>query len=305
MKRKVIQIAESTQLVSLPRKWCLQQGIRKGDELNVEISGPSIIVSTSAAPSVEKVEIKLKDYGVLASRCIHSLYKKGVDEILVHFDSPTDVSIIQNSLQNETVGYEIVEHTDKHCLIKNVSGQIEGFDPLLRRTFLLTITLAEDGYAAIEAKNPEKLRNVISLEASNNRLTTMCRRSLNKFGSDVFTKTGPIYYIVEALEKIADQYKYLYTFLMKSNLQKQKISPKILAMLADTNAMFKLYYEVFYKLDQDKVAKMGTMRKRMVQQWYEMMPKVKNTAECQVLHNSIVIMQKLFDLLGPYLVLKL
>lgn len=305
MKRKVIQIAESTQLVSLPRKWCIQQGIRKGDELNVEIAGPSIIVNTSSAPSVEKVEISLKDYGSLASRCIHSLYKKGVDEILVRFDSPNDISIIQNSLQNETVGYEIIEHTDKHCLIKNVSGQIEGFDSLLRRTFLLTITLAEDGYQAIEDKNLEKLRNVISLEASNNRLTTMCRRSLNKFGSSVFTKIGPIYYIVEALEKIADQYKYLYTYLIKLNMQKHKISPKALSILADTNAMFKLYYEVFYKLDQEKIAKMGSMRKKIIQQWYELMSKAKNPAELQVLHNSVIIMQKIFDLIGPYLVLKL
>jgi phosphate uptake regulator len=305
MKRKVIQIADSTQLVSLPRKWCVQQGIKKGDELNVEIAGPTIVVNTSASPSVEKVEIRLKDYGTLASRCIHSLYKKGVDEILVHFDSPGDISIIQDSLKNETVGFEIVEHTDKHCLIKNVSGQIEGFDSLLRRTFLLTITLAEDGYHAIGSKNFDKLKNVISLEESNNRLTTMCRRSLNKFGSEEFKKIGPIYYIVEALEKIADQYKYLYIYLMKLNLNKNRINPKALSILADTNAMFKLYYEVFYKLDQDKIAEMGSMRKKIIQQWYELMSKVKTPADCQVLHNSIIIMQKIFDLIGPYLVLKL
>ncbi len=305
MKRKVIQIADSTQLVSLPRKWCVQQGIKKGDELNVEAVGPTIIVSSGSVPSVERVEIKLKDYGVLASRCIHSLYKKGVDEILVHFDSPNDISIIQNSLQNETVGYEIVENTDKHCLIKNVSGQIEGFDSLLRRTFLLTLTLAEDGYNAIQSKNVEKLRNVISLEASNNRLTTMCRRSLNKFGSDIYTKIGPIYFIVEALEKIADRYKYLYAYLVKSNLQKTKVNPKVLEMLEDTNEMFKMFYEVFYKLDQEKIAKMGVMRKKMIQQWYDTVSKAKNPADVQVLHNSLIIMQKVFDLIGPFLVLKL
>ena len=37
MKRKVIQIAESTQLVSLPRKWALANNIRRGDELEVTV----------------------------------------------------------------------------------------------------------------------------------------------------------------------------------------------------------------------------------------------------------------------------
>ena len=34
MKRKVIQIANSTQLISLPRKWSQKYGVKKGDEIN-------------------------------------------------------------------------------------------------------------------------------------------------------------------------------------------------------------------------------------------------------------------------------
>jgi len=39
MKRRVIQIADSTQLVSLSRKWAIQRGIKKGDELEVKEEG--------------------------------------------------------------------------------------------------------------------------------------------------------------------------------------------------------------------------------------------------------------------------
>ena len=46
MKRKVIQIAESTQLVSLPRKWALKYGVKKGDEVDVLEEGNKIVVST-------------------------------------------------------------------------------------------------------------------------------------------------------------------------------------------------------------------------------------------------------------------
>ena len=33
MKRRVIQIGNSTQLISLPRKWAQQFGVKKGDEI--------------------------------------------------------------------------------------------------------------------------------------------------------------------------------------------------------------------------------------------------------------------------------
>ena len=52
MKRKVIQIADSTQLISLPRKWALKYGIKKGDELDVEEQGSNVLVSTSRDLSV-------------------------------------------------------------------------------------------------------------------------------------------------------------------------------------------------------------------------------------------------------------
>ena len=39
MRRKVIQIAGSTQLISLPRKWAIRQGIEKGEELNIDEQG--------------------------------------------------------------------------------------------------------------------------------------------------------------------------------------------------------------------------------------------------------------------------
>ena len=46
IKRRVIQIANSTQLISLPRKWTIQHNIKKGDELDVQEDGSKIILST-------------------------------------------------------------------------------------------------------------------------------------------------------------------------------------------------------------------------------------------------------------------
>jgi len=45
MRRKVIQIAGSTKIISLPNKWCKEFNINKGDEINVNIDGGTIHVN--------------------------------------------------------------------------------------------------------------------------------------------------------------------------------------------------------------------------------------------------------------------
>ena len=57
IKRKVIQIANSTQLISLPRKWSQQYGINKGDEVNVDEQRSKIIISIEKAAELKSVEI--------------------------------------------------------------------------------------------------------------------------------------------------------------------------------------------------------------------------------------------------------
>ena len=57
IKRRVIQIANSTQLISLPRKWTQKYNIRKGDELEVEEDGDRILVHTETVPNTKEIEV--------------------------------------------------------------------------------------------------------------------------------------------------------------------------------------------------------------------------------------------------------
>ena len=60
MRRKVIQIANSTQLISLPRKWSLQFNIKKGDELEVEEQGSKLsIAAKEQATNLSTVEVNV------------------------------------------------------------------------------------------------------------------------------------------------------------------------------------------------------------------------------------------------------
>ena len=73
MKRKVIQIAGSTQLVSLPRKWAKEHNVRKGDEVDVQENGNTVIVTVGNLNMVEKAEIDITNLKTMIPRYIHAM----------------------------------------------------------------------------------------------------------------------------------------------------------------------------------------------------------------------------------------
>lgn len=301
MRRKVIQIAESTQLVSLPRKWCKKLNLKKGDELEIQEKGNQLIVSTQGNKETARVELDVTHLEPMTARFIHAMYKRGIDEIKCNFDKQSELEFVQKALGKETVGYEIVEQGKNYCVIKNVSGDLEEFDPILRRIFLLLISMAEEGLQAIKAKDNATLKTLIPMEESNNRFTTTCRRYLNKKGHESAAAVGPLYYIIEDLENLADQYKYLYKFLSSKDLKKFKISEPTLKYFEKTTQLIHKYYDFFYKPDKEKVAEIGKMRKDLIKEWYSMLNKMKEPADVVICQNMLTVIQKIFNLTGPYL----
>ena len=303
MKRKVIQIANSTQLVSLPRKWAKIHDIKKSDELDVEIQGNKVIVSTEKDVEQEPTFLNVKDLYPMIVRSIHALYKRGVDDIKIEFDEAT-FPYVQKALGKEAVGFEIIDQSPTSCRIKHVGGELDDFDSILRRTFLLLINMAEETHNAIKKGEFTALRNLIFLEESNNRFTTGCRRLLNKKRNEPLV--GPLHYIVEDLENIADCYKYMCTYLYKRKDEIKKVNKDVLEVFERVIQMTRLFYEVYYKYDKDKIRKLGELRKINTKQAIGLIESKKlKPYEQIVLHDLMTLNQKVFCLVGPYLVRKL
>lgn len=304
MKRKVIQIAESTQLISLPRKWCLANSIRKGDELNVEYQADKLTVSCKPESKIEKAEIRMKEFGELTELAIYALYKKGVDEIKIYFEKPEDVQIVQNALHSTTVGYELVEQDSKGCLIKNISGNIMGFDSMMRRIFLLLISQAEESAKILSEKNLADTKNLFALEESNNRLTTLCRRYINKYGAPGNHKVGPYYRILEEIEKISDDYKGISTL---SNIKKDqvKINPNIIGAYTILTQFLRDFYESFYKFNAQKVLNITNTRKELIAKWIEELKNARNPVEIILMHNALSILRRISSITATLLILEM
>lgn len=307
MKRSVIQLAGRTLLVSLPSKWAASNNVKKGDELDLIEDGHRIVINTEKSSNVETAELDADVVKASIRRFIFALYKKGIDEIKINYSDEKVADVIRDTLLNQTVGYEIVSQTAKSCVVKLItSGNITEFDNLLRRTFLLLMSMSEEILTSIKDKNYSQLLKTALLEDSNNRLTTVCRRSLNKWGSDTYNKIGPIYYIVEELEKLADEYKHLCKNLSRvTKTASLSIRPEALSFFEKSHEALRKFYEVFYKFDTKAFLTIDDNRTRFMQDAHKFLEvKKPNIAEIYVIHHSITIMQLIFGFTGPYLVLQ-
>ncbi len=306
MRRKVIQIADSTLLVSMPKKWADANNVKKGDEVQVTPSENSLLITLDSKPQIEIAYVNnLEDFGSMARRYLHALYKKGIDEIHVTFKRPMALTEIQDGLsfRNSAVGYEIVEQSTNHCVIKNVGGQPGEFNMLLRRVFLLMSTMSKEGFTALKVGNIESLKHAAELERSNNRLTTICRRYINKKGQLNYSHIGPLYHIVEELEALADEYKYLFVYLANFDKKSLKLSPQFYTLYEEVDKMWTRFSSVFYKFDAKQIAEISETRKSLVDQCIKMMEDSKNKQEIIACNHLFVIVQRIFNMVSPYLVI--
>lgn len=171
---------------------------------------------------------------------------------------------------------------------------------------MLLLSMADEALTSVKLNALDHLSKTALLEEPNNRLTTICRRSLNKWGSETYSKIGPLYYIVEELENIADEYKFLCNnlFLLKDSSDKSKIRNEVITIFEKVNHVLRLYYEAFYKFDTAKAIEITKMRKEIIKSTHDIIENKKPTpAEMYIMHHGITIAERVTDMLGPYLIL--
>jgi len=265
VRRKVIQIAGSTQLVSLPRKWAQKFNIKKGQELEVIEKGSSLLIQTSSRGDAFISEIDLSELDSSVMRFVHAIYKKGADEIRVKVNSQKQLEILHEMIKEDTIGFEIVHQSKDLCVLKAVAEVFENeFNSILRRTFMLMKSMNEGILEILKTRDFSTLQNVRNLEGINNKYTGICRRILNKNGYAESKNLTFVYCTVEELEKMADQHKYLCDTLTSNKNIFKKFDKKTLLLFQKTSNLFDKYYELYYKYDLKKISGNFSERKKII-----------------------------------------
>ncbi len=300
IKRRVIQIAGSTQLVSLPRKWAIKNNIKKGDEIDVIEDGDKIIVSANDVKKSEKVKLDINNYKLFVLRAVASLYKSGYDEVELKFDDFKLVKDLPQQINELLPGFEVLDQTTNSLLIKSVATEDNAeFDSALRRIFIVTVAMGRNIFEILENFDKPKISSIMQLEMTNNRFCNFCERLLNKKGFKDHKKVTFVYNIVWELEKIGDQFKYICLFLDE---HEKNIKPNkdIIELAKKTNKNLESFYELFYKFNQNLVAEIADSRKEIVEKSNQLFTQ-KLGNEIKILHHLVNVNQMIFNMVGSYL----
>ena len=258
MKRKVSKIGPATLMVSLPSKWVKRYGINKGDEMEVMEEGNSLIINTDKG--VEKNDtyiLDIKSSDDLLRRFLYSPYWHGYNAIRINFEDESVFEKIK-SISETLFGFEIVDHGVNHCIIKNIAKGVESeFDAILNRLFLLTINMLKETYSVLDKKEFNKIKSIVPMETTTNKLSVFCRRMLNTRGHKRTSDANSIYFIVGVLESIADDCRILCEHISNKNTA---LSTKAKDFFKGAISQVELSYKLFSKYDKDKVIESKNMR---------------------------------------------
>ncbi len=282
-------------MVSLPAKWVRQQGLKKGEELDLEESGSFLTIGTRKRIEMRKTRINLADYGKLGSRAIGALYKQGLDEIEIIFTTPDDIDMVNKNL-NEFIGFEIVHQTTKGCTIREISqAKEEEFEAILNRTILLLKSIAEDCYNSLAADDTKMLPALAARDTTINKYANYCRRILNKYGYKEAKKTPMLYYIVEELENLGDEYKSLSLFVTENNV---KLNKAQLELLSYVNKMLDILYHLILKFDIGRATELHTLHKGFSTKIHKL-ENTKEAKETRLIDSLSGMTRIMMNILGP------
>ncbi len=299
MKRKVIQLAGKTAVVSLPSAWVKKYGVKKGDEVDITLKEGSLVVRVEAKGKGERITVNTAGlHERVVRHLLSALHKKGYDEMEILYENPQTIQIVQDLLKNLFIGFTILEQTSKRCVLKSIAHDMpEEFDATLRRAFLVTLSLADGTLDCMKRGKYHDMKELVALENMNNQLTNFCERVMNKYGMD--ERTPFMYVIAWNLEKIADEYKYLCNAMYP---YEKNMSTSITDVHVDVNMIVKSFYDFFYNSDMQKLNDIHSLVERTEEKLQKIIP--QNQEEKKVLSIFSAIMVKAVDFSSSMIALK-
>lgn len=289
-RRKVIRQGKGTLTMSLPMDWVRQLKLSNGDELEVEQRGFQLIVGPGQISKKNKTEINLVGFSEsLVFVIMNNLYIRGDEEIIFYFEKLETYDAIAQGVK-QLLGFEIVEQTKNKCVLKELAkSESEDFNTILRRIFLLILTMAEDGLPALKKGDKEGLQLIKKRDDSINTLTSYCLRVLNKKGRIDIQKAMHLYALLILLEQMGDCYSRFYRDV-------SKISQQTLNLAGDVAKLMRNFYELFYKFDKIKASELKDERDKIRNKMNKLIIIVKEHDDLIALHHLRSISDLIVDI---------
>jgi len=268
MNRKILQAGPATLAVSLPMGWTKKYDIKKGQEINVEEQGSSLIIKTSSPIEEESAKVNVSALGPVATKVIGMLYQAGYKKIKANYTpnktiirrgkEVKELDMVRNTFDH-LIGmqlWEIGKEGNENYALAVESAKINPseFDNVLQKLCLHIVHQAEQVSEAISQNN-----DIFDEAYLDERLITQasdfCIRNLVSFGHHEHKKT--LYYnnFIFKLESLGDKYFSIALNFHKNYQNKQnilKVSTYVIQSLIKTSDFIKEIISLYRKFDFEK-----------------------------------------------------
>lgn len=269
--RRIQITGKSTYIVSLPKKWVSEMGLKAGSQIVILQEGGSLILIPKdlSKPKADSLEATLKisasDTPEKIARAVIATYLSGYNSIRIKALSdhifPAQRNAVRELVKKKIVGTEIIFDSPKEMILKVLVGYPElSVEGALRRMCLIASSMHEDSVRALIELDRELAKNIIDLDDEVDRFGFYIIRQLKAaVQSDRILKdiglSNPrdclgYRVVVKFVERIADHAARIAENILSLNESPDKfILDKISEMSAFARSMFESSVESLFKRD--------------------------------------------------------
>ena len=180
--RKIQQTPTGTFFVCLPRDWANESGLKKGIEVNLEVTSDGKLLVDPKNAAEPEPKVATLGIGPFLGREIVGRYLLGYDTINIEAKDRIDANArkIVKSTASSLAGLEIVEETICKISLQSISQQPFGFLPekILQRNHGLVAGMIRDVSNSFINSDSELAKSVVSRDNESNRLYFLLVRTL-------------------------------------------------------------------------------------------------------------------------------
>lgn len=270
--RSVLRLGENTFVISLPKQWVEENGINKGDQLNVRAREGEISFSLFEERNIGRAEIDLRNRSKSACwKVIFASYIKGYEEIVLKVKD--EQAPLIEYISNQLIGMTISSKKDDTMILRELSkGNEKELEGIFRRTYLLEKDVIRVRIEALHQRDFETLKKTQEVDWTINKFVLFCLRIVNK--STELDSNEKIFYYT-ALTKFEQLGDVFADFFVKTGndrialtSEEERILKKIFSLIEELSV-------IIYKPQLEKILNTYEERKRL-------------EGECDILNDNFV-----------------
>lgn len=254
MKRKAIQLANSTIVISLPSKWIKEHNIKKGDEIDVTDSGNKLIITNLETKEVKKIRLDINNLEINTfKRIFASIINVGYNEIELISSSQEKNKTIQKFLRNSFTNLIAIKQSENSLIIKTIyEDNHKEFENILKRFFQLGTYLAEDTSEAIKKDNIEELFEASLIRFEMYKSSNYLKRAINSGYEIENKKSHVLYSLIEGLMNITDAHLRIGRYVIDNKI---KIKKEISSFFQELVSLHGSFQNLFYDFNLGEIKK--------------------------------------------------